>query len=63
MVMKAQKKKVRVTVMSYDRWSGPEILWIKEFAYRKNAEKYCKKHNAGNTESVVSDYYTVARID
>ena len=61
--MKAKKKKVTVTVVSHDSWSGPEVLYTKSFTYRKNAEKFCDKFNSKNTATVVPEYYEIARID
>jgi hypothetical protein len=60
---KNKKNKIIVSVIHYDRWSGPELCYTKEFAYRKNALKFCEKFNSKNTLKVVPDEYTVARID
>jgi hypothetical protein len=61
--MKAKKKeKIRVTVMSHDSWSGPEVLYTKEFATEKAAENFCKKFNAKNTAPTAPEYYETATI-
>jgi hypothetical protein len=61
--IKKKKLKTRVTVILMDGWDGPEILYAKEFSYRKNAEKYANSINSKNTLDHVPSEYTIARID
>lgn len=60
---KNKTKKTIVTVVGRDSWSGPEILFTKEFVKRDNAEKFCTKFNSKNNKKIVPDYYEVASID
>lgn len=59
---KSTKKKVIVTVVGHDSWSGPEVLFKKEFTYEANALKYCKEFNAKNNLPQTPEYYEKAHM-
>ncbi len=60
---KTLKPKVTVTVVGHDSWSGPEILYTKEFKTMAAAERFCKKFNSKNNLPVVPEYYETASVN
>ena len=60
--MKTKKKKIVVTIVSHDSWSGPEIQYTKEFATQTGAVNFMKKFNGRNNLPQAPEYYETAEI-
>ena len=63
--MKTKKKKIVVSIVGHDSWSGPERLYTEEFNTLTAAEKFCAKFNSNSWKNVPysPEYYETAEIE